>query len=296
MTILVIGGTSKLGFSVAKALQSMGQSILIASRRAKPESSSSPFKDFRIVQFDWHERSTFTKPLNYIAYHRDETDGDLTPIDRILLIVPISINMLDHVEPFIDIALEEGVERFVLVSATPARKGEPGLGKVPYSTRTHECSDVYGGCRFMHVTDGHLENFATDYRAVIRDYDCIPSVSEDGKVPFVSIDDVILPACKALLDKPSHDKERVIVGLELLTYDQAANIFSCILNRPIRHRRGTIAEHAKLYKMVGLGEIDADLLNKYDIGVARGSDETAFAEEGKIIGKKHLEEFVRSHK
>lgn len=77
MTILIIGGTGRLGFSVAKALQSIGQSVLITSRRAKPESSSSPFKDFHIAQFDWHDRSTFMKPFNYILYHRDELDEQI---------------------------------------------------------------------------------------------------------------------------------------------------------------------------------------------------------------------------
>jgi hypothetical protein len=48
--------------------------------------------------------------------------------------------------------------------------------------------------------------------------------------------------------------------------------------------------------MVGLGEVDADLLTKYDTGVAQGSDEIIFAEETKISGEKSLEEFVRSHK
>lgn len=70
------------------------------------------------------------KPFSYISYHRDEPDGELTPIDRVLLIVPISTDMLDHMKPFIEIALQQGVKRFVLVSATPARKGEPGLGRV----------------------------------------------------------------------------------------------------------------------------------------------------------------------
>jgi hypothetical protein len=74
--------------------------------------------------------------------------------------------------------------------------------------------------RYALVTIFRSENFATNYRAVIRDYDCIPSVAEDGKVSFVSIDDVVPPACRALLDVQSHNREQVIVGPELLTYDQ----------------------------------------------------------------------------
>jgi hypothetical protein len=66
------------------------------------------------------------------------------------------------------------------------------------------------------------------YRAVIRDYDCIPSVSDGRKVPFVSIDDVIAPACEALLDTQSHNKEEIIVGPELLSYDEASCIPHCL--------------------------------------------------------------------
>ncbi|KAJ3556622.1 hypothetical protein NP233_g11938 [Leucocoprinus birnbaumii] len=234
----------------------MGQSVLITSRRAKPESPTTPFKDFRIVQFDWHDDSTFMKPFSYISYHRTELGEDISPIDRVLLIVPISMNMLDHMRPFVESAMRQGVKRFVLVSATPARKGEPGLGKV------HEYIENLGMEWCVLRPSWFMENFATNYRAV----------------PFVSIDDVVPVACQALLAKKSLNREQIIVGPELLSYNQAASIFSRVLNRPITHRRETAMEHAKLYKMVGLGEVDADLLTRYDTSVARGSDEEVFAD------------------
>jgi hypothetical protein len=76
---------------------------------------------------------------------------------------------------------------------------------------------------------------------------------------------------------------------------QVAEIFTRALGRPIRHIHETATDHAKLYKMISLGDIDTDLLTEYDSNVARGSDEAIYAEKDKILGTKHLEDFVKLH-
>ena len=48
----------------------------------------------------------------------------------------------------------------------------------------------------------------------------IGSVAKDGRVAFVSVDDIAKAALDALLDKKSRNTDRYIVGPELLSYDE----------------------------------------------------------------------------
>lgn len=48
----------------------------------------------------------------------------------------------------------------------------------------------------------------------------IYSATGDGKVPFISVIDIARVALYALTDKKPHETEYVVLGPELLTYDQ----------------------------------------------------------------------------
>jgi festuclavine dehydrogenase len=48
----------------------------------------------------------------------------------------------------------------------------------------------------------------------------------DGRIPFVSVDDIAEVAFKALTDEKSPNTERIIVGPELYNYDEVGPIFN----------------------------------------------------------------------
>jgi festuclavine dehydrogenase len=54
----------------------------------------------------------------------------------------------------------------------------------------------------------------------IKNENKIYSAAGDGKIPFVSADDIARVAFRALTDKKPHNTEHIILGPELLTYDQ----------------------------------------------------------------------------
>jgi hypothetical protein len=68
------------------------------------------------------------------------------------------------------------------------------------------------------------ENFATQFYASIRDHNEIPTTAGDGRVPLVSADDIAKVAFEALVDKKSHNTDHIIVGPELLTYDEVSSM------------------------------------------------------------------------
>ena len=114
MTILITGGTGKTGIKLAHLLNKAGHPILLTSRKGEVPH---PFKG---VKFDWLDPSTFTNPF------------DVDPaIDRVYVVGPVGVlDMLPHVQPFIDLAVTKGVKQFVVLGSSQTPKGGPIAGKV----------------------------------------------------------------------------------------------------------------------------------------------------------------------
>lgn len=64
------------------------------------------------------------------------------------------------------------------------------------------------------------ENFSElQHRGSIAADNKIYSAAQDGKIPFVSAEDIAAVASRALTDPVPHNTDHVILGPELLTYD-----------------------------------------------------------------------------
>jgi festuclavine dehydrogenase len=69
--------------------------------------------------------------------------------------------------------------------------------------------------------DAQPENFSEgQHQPTIRDNFQFYTASGDGKVPFVSADDIANVAFRALTDEKSHNTDHLILGPELFTYDE----------------------------------------------------------------------------
>jgi len=113
MTILITGGTGKTGGILARKLHEANYPFVVATRTGKaPE----PFK---VVTFDWFDASTFENP-----FKADQN------IDKVYLIMPPTFDILPSVAPFIDLAIEKQVKRFVLLTSAQSEAGGMAHGKV----------------------------------------------------------------------------------------------------------------------------------------------------------------------
>ncbi len=74
------------------------------------------------------------------------------------------------------------------------------------------------------LTVGLSENFSTQQLPSIKERNTIVSASGDGKVGFVSADDIADVAVSALTDEKSHNTDHIITGPELLSYDDVCPI------------------------------------------------------------------------
>jgi festuclavine dehydrogenase len=113
--ILLTGGTGKVSSRIAPLLSSNGNDVLIASRSGRFPS----LPNTTGVVFDWLDSSTYTNALSH------------SQVKAVFLIAPPIMNCLPPMKAFIDLAVEKGVRRFVLLSASLLDVGDgPMMGQV----------------------------------------------------------------------------------------------------------------------------------------------------------------------
>lgn len=99
MTFLITGGTGNTGSKLAQLLHETNNSVLIGARNPVKVP-----KHLKFVRFDWLDPTTY-----------DNIFIVDTNIDRMYVIGPVVENSLAVMKPFLDLAVANGVKRFVLL-------------------------------------------------------------------------------------------------------------------------------------------------------------------------------------
>ncbi len=70
------------------------------------------------------------------------------------------------------------------------------------------------------TANGCVDNFVTAHVQSIKEKGTIVSASEDGKIGFISADDIAQLAFDALTVAESYNTDKILLGPELLSYDE----------------------------------------------------------------------------
>ncbi|KAL9609667.1 MAG: hypothetical protein Q9167_005576 [Letrouitia subvulpina] len=249
MTILLTGGTGKTAVRLAQNLADAQISCVLASRKG-----GTPVKNTSSCRFDWNESSSFSNPF------------EVSPsIDKVYLVAPVALDPLAAMRPFIDFAKAKGVQRFVLLTASTIEAGGVFTGKV------HEYIMGLGvGWSVVRPT-WFMENLSEQqHLPTIRDENKICSATREGKIPWVTAEDIAAVAFKLLVDNEPHNRDYVVYGPELLSYGQLAEILSEVLGRNIQHENYTEEQLAARYIKAGMPESYAKMLSNLDTQVSNG--------------------------
>ncbi|KAK0207009.1 hypothetical protein DFS33DRAFT_1318412 [Desarmillaria ectypa] len=253
MTTLITGGKGKTALRLAHLLKDANKPFLVASR-----SAGVPADEFPSCRFDWLDTATYPNPWSKVE-----------DIISVYLVPPQVLDMLPPMKAFIDYCREKGVKRFVLLSASVIEPGGPVAGKV------HEYLAKIGVDYCVLRPTWFMENFSQQHRGPFKSENKIYSATGDGKVPFVSAEDIAAVAFRALVDPESHNTDHFIRGPELLSYNEVAEIFTEILGRKITHVKLTQLEMAEWFtKATGMPEEYANMLALMDVHIAKGAEET----------------------
>lgn len=221
--ILITGGTGQLGSRIAALMRSESVPHLVAARSATgPEG----------VKFDYTDRETWNNPFEKAA------PSTIPAVFLLALPTTVSVELMNE---FVDFAIEKGVKRFVLLSASIVEMGGPVYGKV--HTYLKELGDgglvewaVLRPTWFMSrvslmltrlgdwALKVLLDNFAEQPHHVkaIKDEGKIYSATGDGRIPWVSADDIAACAVQTLTIPQPPNTDYFILGPELLTYSDVS--------------------------------------------------------------------------
>ncbi|KAL8983240.1 MAG: hypothetical protein Q9177_005030, partial [Variospora cf. flavescens] len=249
MSILLTGGTGKTSLRIARLLSSAQIPHILASRS---NTAPSTFTDAQPCRFDWNDSSTWASPWSVAL-----------DIKAVWLVAPSFVEPIKVLKPFVEMAREKGCQRFVLLSGSPVKCGEGLTGEVHAYLK--ELGDK---------GEKMIENLSESaHLLTIRNEGKLYSATGKGKIPWVSAEDIAAVAYRALVDKQSHNCDQVVLGNELLSYGDVADILSDVLGKSIVHDDRTEQEIADRFTSFGLPEEYAKLLARMDTKIKQGGEE-----------------------
>lgn len=256
--ILITGGSGKTGSRLAQNLRGRGVEPRVASRSPRSHGA---------VRFDWRDTATFQDAL--------------TDVRAVYLVAPTdTAEPFDAMQPFLEQAIESGVDRFVLLSSSMLEEGGPMMGAVHAFLKAHAPHwTVLRPSWFM-------QNFSEGpHMPTIRDEGAIYSATGDGRVSFIDAADIAVVAAEALLEPLFPDRDLVLTGPEALSYDQIAHLLSSNLGRNVVHHRLSETELTERYKGQGLPPEYAPVLAAMDTAISLGAEDRVTSEVRNITGR-----------
>ena len=269
-SILVTGGTGTTGRRISAQLMARVLPYRAATRSPKAATD---------VRFDWTDDTTWGAALKEVS--------------SIYLVAPSGVpDPLPVMVPFMERAIGSGVRRFVLLSASSLEPDGPMMGRVHAWLRDHAPDWV------VLRPSWFMQNFSErQHLASIRDESAIYTAAENGRVGFIDAEDIAAVAVEALSQPEFASGDVILTGPAALSYDDVARTLSAVLDRPVRHRRLSVAGLAARHAANGLPEAYAEALAAMDASIAAGSEDRVTGAVLRLAGRpaKALADFVAAN-
>lgn len=248
-TILLTGGTGKTGSRIATRLAQSGVRARLASR------GGGSVVGQESVRFGWGEPDSYADALK--------------DIEAVYLVAPSDANdPFMAMLPFLERARDGGVRRFVLLSASSLEEGGPLMGRV-HAWLKAEVPEwtVLRPSWFM-------QNFSElQHLPSIREEGKVYTAAGDGRVPFIDADDIAAAAVVTLLSPEPYNRDFLLTGPQMLTYDGVAETIAGAAGRSVEHIKLTEAELAQRWTSHGIAPEYAAVLAAMDTAIAGGSED-----------------------
>jgi ergot alkaloid biosynthesis protein len=244
--ILITGGTGKNGRRIVEKLRQRGIEPRIASRSATGTDS---------VYFDWMDTKTY--------------ESAASDVRAVFLVAPTGVHdLLGAMQPFLEHAIQVGIERFVLLSASSLVEDGPMMGAVHGFLKRHVSHwSVLRPTWFM-------QNFSEQqHLRTIREEGAIYSATGDGRVPFIDIGDIAAVAVEALVQPDFPNGDLVLTGPEALSYTDVAQMISAAAGIRVKHCRLSELELAARFCKDGLTAEYAQALAAMDSAISDGAED-----------------------
>lgn len=276
--ILVTGASGNVGTAVVGCLRARGIAFRIGARRSDPTVSHDGAEATRL---DFVDPSTFRAAVR--------------GCNAVFLLRPPAVsNTRRTLNPFLDVAREEGVGHVVFISVAGA--GDNPL--VPHHAVEQHLRRGPAGWTILRP-GFFAQNFGDAYRDDIVNDSRIFVPAGAGRVAFVDVRDVAEVAVEALVDSAPHrGRTYTLTGPEPLSFADAARIISLEIKQTIRYQPASVAAYFLHLRRRGmpLGQVIVQAI--LHAGLRFGQAETVDETLANLLGRppRTLREYVRDHR
>lgn len=257
--VLVIGGKGKTGRHVAAKLAARGIKYKITTR--SPSAANE-------VAFDWLQPQ--------------HTGSSFAGVGAVYIVAPT--NSSDHgaiVPPVLKLAIEAGVQRFVLLSASSLEADGPMMGKI--HAWLIENAPEWAVLR----PTWFMQNFSEQqHLPTIRQERAIYSATDSGRVGFIDAHDIAEVAVAALTAKIPWNNDFILTGPESISYSDVASTLSDALKRDVSHANLTVKQLAERYQKQGMDTAYSQILADMDEAIAGGSEDKVTQNVEELTGNR----------
>jgi NAD(P)H dehydrogenase (quinone) len=253
MTILVAGATGQIAHPVVRRLAAMGvpsRSLVrdrgraLASLVAPDDASSTEFVELQ-------------------AGNAVQMDKAFDGVDRVLLSTGVlSAAERDFQRQVIDLSARHSISQIVRIAVLSTSDRSRGLVQ-----RLHAEIESYlaaSGVPHTSLRPALFQSTLLSFAPEIRDHGVWVSSAPTARNPFVHPEDVSDAALAALLNPGFQNKTYELMGPQLLTYREVADLFAAELGRPVRYVALPVAQHRMILMQRGLSPQLIDLLLSRD--------------------------------
>lgn len=273
---LIIGATGSVGYEVAKRLDELNQSVLIAVR--DPEKAKSiKLRNVEYIHFEYMQPETFNSAFE--------------DVHKILLVSPPSyLKIQDSVISAIDSAITTGVKLIVNISAISI---ESKLDK-PMKIIEDHIKESKVDSVFLRP-NCYMQNFKDLFRNLIIEENEISVPTDNAKICFVDIRDVADVAVKALTEDKLRNSTFKLTGKQTLNMHVVAHLFSEELRREIEYNSISEELFEKRLKTAGWPASTIEGTMQLCSHVKNGETEESTEDIKNILGREPIrfEQFIK---
>lgn len=231
--ILITGATGNVGREVVDLLIKKKHSVVIGARNIEKAKSELDYNNdlLEFVTLDFTNRDTYQSALDSIG--------------KVFLVRPPKISdVREHIFPFIDKAVETGVEHIVFLSLL----GVENNRFVPHYKIEQYIKEQGIAYTFLRASF-FMQNLNTTHRQDIKENNEIFLPAGNGKTSFIDVRDIAEVGAMSLTEDGHKYKGYSLTGKKAIDYYEVAEIFSKVLNRDIEYTNPSIFRfYYRMYK------------------------------------------------
>lgn len=264
--IVVTGATGHVGSAVADSLISAGNRVRVAGHDTDRLASRFPHAD-SVARLDFLDPDTFTATVRGAR--------------SVFLLRPPPISKVsDTINPFIDVALNTGVDHIVFSSVAGAESNKI----VPHHRIEKHISE--SGVDYTILRPGFFaQNLESAYRRDIVEDDRIYVPADDGEVAFVDTRDLGEVAALALTTPGHRNRAYHLTGSEAIDFERVSELLTDVLGRTIRYEPAHIVPYFFHLTSQGLAAPHALVQTILHAGLRRGDGAPVTHELERLLGR-----------